>query len=331
MTDKSETVDEMELHAAALDGNRDFRVTRRLRPLATPIQNRSPRSLRVAKVAIVDSETTGLNPLLDQLIDVGALTLEINADNGELVQVLGNWTGLQDPLRPIPENITALTGITNDMVAGASFDGNSLREMLAGSDVVIAHNAGFDRPFLEQAFPWLEEMAWGCSNQLIDWQGEGFGSSKLEFLAYRTGFFYDGHRALVDCHALARTLIDARLASAGCNAMARILQSWDTPDLVIYANSAPFEKKDVLKENAYRWNAEDRLWHKTVRGEAELQCELDWLRSSIYSNRSSRVQVEVRDAFVKYSVRKGLTEWRSIGPQGDNSRTFTSSGRRTAY
>ena len=264
------------------------------------------------------------------MIDIGALMVEIDVQSGELLRVLGNWTGLEDPGVPIPPNITALTGITQAMVAGHRFDEDGLRAHLSGCALVIAHNASFDRPFFEARFPWFERIPWACSQRLVDWQREGFGSSKLEFIAYRLGYFFDGHRALVDCHALARILFESRLASTGESALCRILDAFEAPDYVVYANAAPFEAKDVLKAHGYRWDAEGKVWSKALiePDEQALQDELDWLRINVYTHRPARVQVEHRDALVKYTGRSGYTELRSIGPQGDSGRAFTSAGRR---
>lgn len=329
MGDLTKTSDSLEQLVARLQGSRDYRVLHRLKPLQAPLH--APPASRVAKLAFVDCETTGLDPKQDKVIDIGVLTVEINAQTGDLLQVLGNWNGLQDPGRPIPGHITALTGITDAMVAGQSFNEDALREELVSADLVIGHNASFDRPFLEAEFAWFERFPWACSHKLIDWQREGYGSAKLEFIAFKLGFFYDGHRALVDCHALAQALFLAKLKSTGESALSRILDTFSAPDYVVNANNAPFDAKDVLKERDYRWDGQDRIWHKTLVNGEGLQDELDWLRTTVYKHRPARVQVETRDAFVKYTARKGEIEWRSIGAQGDSGRAFGASGRRVPF
>lgn len=328
MLDRPEQTERLESIARELELSRDYRIVRRLHPLITPLP--MPAARRTATLAFLDCETTGLDARRDKIIDLGVLVVEINAQTGDLLRVLGNWTGLQDPGVPIAPNITSLTGITDAMVAGQSFDEGSLRDAMEAIDLVIAHNASFDRPFLEAAFPWFEQFPWACSFKLIDWQQEGFGSSKLEFIAFRLGFFYDGHRALVDCHALATALLMAKLPSTGESALCKVLDTFEAPDYVINATGAPFEAKDLLKQRGYRWDGEDRIWRISVN-ESALQEELDWLRASVYTHKPVRVQVEVRDSLVKYSARQGVLEWRSIGPQGDSGRAFGSSGRKVPF
>lgn len=100
-----------------------------------------------APLAIVDLETTGAHPLHDRVTEVAV----IEVDKGE---VSGEWSTLVNPECAIPAAIQALTGITNDMVAGAPTFGRlaqSLRERLEGR-VLVAHNARFDYGFLRQEF-----------------------------------------------------------------------------------------------------------------------------------------------------------------------------------
>lgn len=322
----SETANAMEALALQLQASADYRVLRRLRPVQTPSPDNAQQ--RGVRIAIIDCETTGLDMAQDKVIDVGVLLLEVEPRTGRLLRVLGNWTGLEDPGFEIAQHISALTGITAEMVAGHAFDEQSLLEFLVGTDLVIAHNASFDRCFLEARFPWFERFAWACSHKLIRWDHEGIGSSKLEFIAFKAGFFYDGHRALVDCHALATALMSITLPSTGKSALCKILDVYGEPQYIVDATGAPFEAKDLLRLRGYRWHNEDRIWRLSLE-QADLQDELGWLRTNIYTHKPARVQVEVRDALVRYSARQGLMEWRSVGPQGDSGRTFAASGRRT--
>ena len=74
-------------------------------------------------------------------------------------------------------------------------------EITAPAALVIAHNAEFDRKFAEKAFDVFTMKVWACSMTQILWAEESFESPKLEYLAMKSGFFYDGHRAAVDCNA----------------------------------------------------------------------------------------------------------------------------------
>ena len=74
------------------------------------------------------------------------------------------------------------------------------------ANLIIAHNASFDRRFLERRFPGFIDKPWACSAGQVPWAEEGLGSRKLDYLLSRFGFFYDGHRAMADCHAVLHLL-----------------------------------------------------------------------------------------------------------------------------
>jgi len=98
-------------------------------------------------VAFVDLETTGTAPTGDRVTEIGI----VRVAGGEFVD---EWSTLVNPECPIPEDIQALTGITNAMVRGAPTFAEVKREVherLAGH-LFVAHNARFDYGFLKNEF-----------------------------------------------------------------------------------------------------------------------------------------------------------------------------------
>ncbi len=100
-----------------------------------------------APLAIVDLETTGAHPAWHRVTEIAVL--EVDA-----FEVTSEWSTLVNPEATIPGAIQALTGITNDMVAGAprfAALADELFERLGGR-VFVAHNARFDYGFLRHEF-----------------------------------------------------------------------------------------------------------------------------------------------------------------------------------
>ncbi|PID86891.1 MAG: DNA polymerase III subunit epsilon [Chloroflexi bacterium] len=106
--------------------------------------------------AIIDVETTGLDPQNDALIEVAAIILRDN-------DILEEYSTLINPHRDIPEFITQLTGITNDMVSNAPsmFTVRPKLRDVIGDCVLVGHSVGFDAAFL------AEERV-GLGNHRID-------------------------------------------------------------------------------------------------------------------------------------------------------------------
>lgn len=278
----------------ALESSGDFKVLRRLKSEAK--SDLVPPNAR--RAIFLDVETTGLNPDHDEIIEL-AMVPFYYSEQDEVVHVGEAFTGLRQPSSTIPAEVTKITGITDEMVAGQAIDPNVVAEF-AGRSLIIAHNAAFDRPFIERFCPMTQQNPWACSMSEIGWNDEGYESSKLAFLALSSGFFYDRHRAESDCRA-AIELLSRKLPISGQGALSQLLASARRTSFRCWAEDAPFETKDVLKERGYRWNGEanglPRAWWKDI-GEAELEGEKSFLRSEVYRSdkaiRTARITAQNR-------------------------------------
>lgn len=295
---------ETEKLAAQLARHPDYRVLRRLDVSRKSTALEGP---SVRHAAIVDTETTGTDPANDRIIELAVVVFEYSAASGDVGRVLGSLDALEDPGIPIPASSTAIHGITDEMVAGRRIDDAAVARLLDGVGIVIAHNAGFDRKFLEPRLPVFTALPWGCSWQEVPWSEAGIESSKLEYLAYRYGFFYEGHRAEIDCLALLEVL-RRPFAESGGTALRRLLDSARAPSYRLWASNSPFESKDVLKKRGYWWDAGRRCWYGEFRSREAVQTELAWLRDAVYGGKDVAVELEEFDARTRYSGRDGKKE-----------------------
>jgi DNA polymerase-3 subunit epsilon len=292
----------LELMAQQLEAQGDFRVLRRLKPqLVWP----GLPSGAVTRVVVLDTETTGLDQGKERIIELAMLRVDIDNATGLPVGEVQVYDGLEDPGKPIPPEVVALTGIQDADVRGQHLDEARVAELLEGVDLVIAHNAGFDRPFVEKRIARFAQLNWACSFADIDWKAQGRGSAKLESLAQANGWFYDAHRAEMDCHALLAVLAQ-KLPEDAHTGLAQLLQAVSRLSYLLQATNAPFEAKDQLKGRGYRWNAEQRVWHTRLKTDEELAAEFAWLKEHVYGQRRALVQLEKQDALVRFSSRPGV-------------------------
>ncbi len=301
---------DIEAMARALEAHPDYKVQRRLQPcLNWPGEAQG----EVKTILVLDTETTGLDHAQEKIIELAVLRVDIDTATGLPVGPVQVYDGLQDPGKPIPPEVVAITGIQDADVRGQALDETRVAALMQGVDVVIAHNAAFDRPFVESRLPAFAQLAWACSFADLDWKSMGRSSAKLESLAQALGLFYDAHRAEMDCHALlavlAAPLPVQQPAQAGTTptGLAHLLQSVGKPSYRVSATNAPFEAKDLLKARGYRWNADQRVWATRLSDDAALHAECDWLRQQVYHGRHAAVQIEIMDALTKYSSRSGST------------------------
>lgn len=302
MTTAAPAGSDVEAMAQAVQAHADYRVQRRLVPtLHWPSRGEGA----VTRVVVLDTETTGLDASRELIIELALLRVDIDNASGLPVGEVQVYDGLEDPGKPIPREVVALTGLHDADVKGQQLDAARVAELLEGVDLVIAHNAGFDRPFVEARFARFAQLSWACSFADIDWKAQGRGSAKLESLAQANGWFYDAHRAEMDCHALLAVLAQA-LPASGHTGLAALMQAARHPSYALQATNAPFEAKDKLKSRGYRWHAEQRVWHTRLKSEAELNAECEWLKLNVYGQRRATVQIEKLDALARFSGRAGV-------------------------
>jgi len=292
--------------AQLLDQHPHYKVLKRLAPQKwlekPPSQDMHTPTL---KGVILDTETTGMNALTDKVIELGMLVFEYDPKLGQIIHVERVFDELEDPGFPIPPETTAVHHITDEMVKGHHINDQEVIDALQGVSLVIAHNASFDRPFVENRWPVFADLAWACSIKDIDWRLNSFGSAKLEYLAMTQGIFYEAHRAETDCWALLEVL-NMVLPKTQQSAIQTLFESSTQMQSKVYAIGSPYETKDILKSRAYRWSAEIKCWSKSVSSEEKLKEELIWLKHHVYGPRKgAKVEIESLSAKERHSERGG--------------------------
>lgn len=298
---------EIEVAIAALHSTGDYLVLRRLNlERDARLTRKGPELSQVA--LCIDTETTGLNHARDKVIEIGIVAFEFDPVSGEIFRISERYSGFEDPGLPIPPEITDITGITDEMVSGQAFDDCRVATLAQKAHLVIAHNAAFDRKFVEARFPIFAKIPWACTVTQIDWSAERISPRTLEYLLFKTGaLIINAHRALDDAEGVLGLLLE-RLPVSGTPIFKALLKTANGVTARLYAVSAPFDKKDLLKDRGYRWNdgtqGGSKAWWRDVPVEAEPE-ELAYLASEIYPRgNTSQVQIMKCDALARFSVRE---------------------------
>lgn len=285
--------------AQILEETDNYRVLRRLVP-RTPEPTLASQRIGI----ILDLETTGLDTARDEVIEIAMVKFGYARGDDRVTHVVDTFQAFNQPSAPIAPAIAELTGITDAMVAGHRIDGDKLAAFVGNANLVIAHNAAFDRKVAEQFWPLFADMHWGCSATGVDWRGLGFAGAKLDYLLAAYGLFHGAHRALGDCHAVLEVLA-REISGGGKSSLALLLERARRTTCRIWAENSPFELKDALKRRGYRWSdgsdGRPRAWYTDV-DEGDLESELTYLRAEIYQ-RDTEIAHRAFTARERYSNR----------------------------
>ena len=297
-----------EIAVTALHATGDYTVLRRLN---------LDRDTRFTRRAVpgsliglcLDTETTGLNHAEDRIIELGIVAFEYDPATAEILRIVDRYNGFEDPGSPLPEVIREITGITDEMVAGQAFDDERVRSLADSATLVIAHNAAFDRKFVEARYPFFTKVPWACTVSQLDWGKERISTRILEYLLFKCGgYCIKAHRALDDAEGVLGLLLGA-FPVTGTPIFKQLLERSGEITSKIYAVGAPFAKKDILKQRGYRWNdgADNgsKGWWTDVPQHLE-QDEMLYLAREIYPGGNTKsVDITRVDAYARFSVREG--------------------------
>lgn len=282
---------------------RDYRVLRRVQPLPPASIGGQGTGIAIA----LDLETTGLDHCADEIVELAMVRVRYDLRTGRLLGTEGAFSALREPAVPIPEAVSRLTKIYPEDLAGRAIDPEDVSHFARGARLIVAHNACFDRRFAEAAWPIFSKLPWACSCTGIDWNARGFEGARLSHLVMQTGYFHDGHRATDDVFAMLH-LLQHEAEPHGVPAFLSLLEDARTPTARVWADRAPYAKKDLLKRRGFRWSAgacgAPRAWYRDVPRAAADE-EVSFLREQILDN-TAQPRVVPITAFDRFSDRAGM-------------------------
>ncbi len=266
---------------------------------------------------VFDIETTGLSAQSCGITEIGAVLMR----GGEVVDRFNTFS---NPGEHIPENITELTGITDDMVADAPDNESAVRSFLefAGKRILVAHNASFDVSFIRKV---AQEHRIEFTNPYMDtvamsrYVNPDLNRHKLDILAkyFNLGEF-NHHRACDDAEVLAKILVClfAKIREEGASnirEMQSLMSEKSDPLKLLAYHQILLVKNKVGLKNLYRIISESYLHYyrrnpRTPKTLIEANregliigsaCEAGELYQAILSNKSEK-EIEDIASFYDY-------------------------------
>ena len=220
------------------------------------VENEKGQSLRDDYV-VFDLETTGFSQEKDKIIEIGAVRVK----NGKICE---KYSTFVNPERGIPERITDLTSITNDMVKEAPTIETVLPEFLEfiGDSVLVAHNAGFDHGFIRQK---AKEQGMETDFTVVDTVGLArvlfpeLAKYKLDNIAKKLKISLENHHRAVDDAGATAEIFEKfveMLEERGMNSLKEVAEFANTSSDIVkkkpYFHAIVLAANEIGRINLYR-------------------------------------------------------------------------------
>lgn len=204
-------------------------------------------------IVIIDTETTGLDPSKGKVLEVAAVLYNIPT-RSILAQLSTLCQAIDNPAYEINRiEVESLKRIP----ANIEFSGlNLIAEMMNNAEAIIAHNAEFDKKWIE-TIPALYSSAvskkWICTRKDVVWPVRKGIPLNLIHICVDLGVpVVSAHRALSDCLLLVSAL--------ECIEDIEFFLDKSGKGRITYHANVSYENRQIVKEAGFSWDNEKKVW-----------------------------------------------------------------------
>ena len=244
------------------------------------------------KLAVVDVETTGLDPVAQELIGLCVVSVEVDRVTGEGLKIVNRYAGWREPNRQISPDLEQVLRISAAELSGEDLDIAQIDAVLDGCELVIAHNAAFDRAFLAPYVPVLERLTWVCSLRDIDWFGtEEQPKASIDHLLALYGLKVSGGMPVDDCDALIQ-ILGMPLPVSGHTGFAALLASARAPRYRYWVPAPGADSVPALMELGFVFCPQENAWSAIAGGVYAQKLESTLVDMAVFDGRFHQFSVE---------------------------------------
>ncbi len=228
---------------------------------------------------VLDTETTGFGKI-DEITSLSIIPFIFDSKM-DVCHVLNDkiYDEYNETKKRIPQEVQELTQITNEMIKGKKIDWQYVEKFLSKMKIVLAHNSSFDKRMMKKYID-VDKYSWGCSVKNINWKKQLFPTSSLPTLCRDHGFHYRAHASLDDSRAVIH-LLAHKNPTTGKSNLSELLTDIYSPTYKLMSDNTPFNKKEDVKEQGFKWDPDEKCWWKGFKNKSEAEIEKKWLIENI--------------------------------------------------
>jgi DNA polymerase III epsilon subunit-like protein len=211
-------------------------------------------------------ESKGRNPRHAKILELGIVVLELERETNKICKIVSQDQWFQDPGEEttLTEAFIEKTGITEEMLRDQSIDHEKVESIFSDSEVIIAFNAGFIRPILENQYPDLEDAVFACARNQIEWTAKGHESRSLFHLTRDHYWYSDAQRTLGQCAMLVKLLSeDTGFDGEPVNYLNELINRAQEPLITVEAR-VEFHQKHLMKKERFHWDNREKTFMRSM-------------------------------------------------------------------
>lgn len=270
-------------------------------PTAVSSTTPSRSSDDLLRLLVIDIETTGLDVNSHELIGLAAMLVEVQKPTGCLIRVLERYDGLHEPAQELSSWAAGIVGYDRSALVGQRFDLQRINEMVQACDLVVAHNAYFDRAFVERVIPAFHSRPWVCSLHDIDWWDlQAQEAALVEKLALRLGHEMDSFMPMPTVEAMVHVL-SSPLPVTKETGFSALIAASKGPFIKFVIPESEKKLKTVMLEYSIEYSEQDRAWSTVLWHEEALAFQDTLVDMAVFDRRVRAFQVQEMDPLLRFS------------------------------
>ena len=198
----------------------------------------------IEKILILDTETTGLDENINEIIEIGCILFHVPSKS-----VLSQTSFLFPVTSNDAEYINGISAEVTNIIQPWEDGLNFFLKLVDSSDVIVAHNVEFDKKWFGKGrLPKLEKK-WICSLEDINWSFQKSLKNRPSVTDLALSFsipVWNLHRALSDCFYISEVF-------KKCENLEELLIKATEPRF-LYRALVSYEERSLAKKAGFRWN-----------------------------------------------------------------------------
>lgn len=264
----------------------------------------SPNS-HVIHMLVLDIEVTGWDHEVDELIGLAMTKVEVNRSNGAFIRVMDEFDGLQEPTAELSDQAVQILGYDRSALVGHQLDVQRITELVDSCELVVAHDARFDRPFLEKLVPAFRHRQWVCSMNDIYWEHlQVENLAWVDHLALCVGHHMPDSSPKSTVEAMVKLLSHPWEENLGTG-FGVFIELTEGPFLKFFIPDRSGKLTFPIEMYGLRYSKKDRGWTAILGGTAAEVFQDALVDMGVFDGRIKRFHIQQLDPVLRFSTAPG--------------------------